>query len=198
MTEAEMAGWHHWPNGGEFEWTLGVGDGQGGLACCNSWGHKESDMTQRLNWTIVLKLLESPLDGKEIQPVNPRVNQSWIFIERTVVEAETPILWPPSMKNWLIWKDPHAEINCIQEEKGTTEDEVVGWQHWLDEHEFEQCLGVGDSREAWPAVVPGVTKSQTLLSIWTEYILIGFYFYSLRIWFRYVCINIHFQLNLVY
>ena len=151
------------------------------------------------NWcfvTIVLTL-DSPLDWKEMQPVTPRGNQSWIFFERTV-EAETPILWPPDVKNWLIWKDPDAEKNWRQEEKGTTKDEMIGWHHWLDEHEFEQGLGAGDGREAWPAVVPGVTKSHTGLSIWTEYILIGFYFYSLRIRFRYVCINIYFQLNLVY
>ena len=89
-------------------------------------------------WTMVLeKTLESPLDCKEIQPVHPKGNQSWIFIERTDAEAETPILWPPDAKNWLIGKDPDARKNWRQEKKGTTEDEMVGWYHRLDRHEFE-------------------------------------------------------------
>ena len=88
-------------------------------------------------WTLVLnKTLESPLVSKEIQPVHPKGNQSWIFIERTNVEAETLILWPPDAK-WLIWKDPDAGKDWRQEEKGTTEDEMVGWHHWHDGHEFE-------------------------------------------------------------
>ena len=73
----------------------------------------------------------------EIQPVHPKVNQSWIFIGKTDVEAETPILWPPDVKNWLIWKDPDAEKDRGQEEKETTEDEMVGWHHQLNGHEFE-------------------------------------------------------------
>ena len=85
----------------------------------------------------MLKTLESPLDCKEIQPVNPKVNQSWIFIERTDAEAETPILWPPDVKNWLIWKDPDAGKDRTQEEKGMTEDEMVGWHHQLNVHESE-------------------------------------------------------------
>ena len=88
-------------------------------------------------WTVVLeKTLESTLNCKEIQPVNPKGHQSWIFIGRTDAEAETPILWPPDMKNWLIWKDPDAGKDWRQEKKGTTEDEMVGWHHWL-EHEFK-------------------------------------------------------------
>ena len=83
-------------------------------------------------WTVVLeKTLESPLDSKEIQPVHPKGNQSWIFIGRTDVEAETPILWPADTKNWLIWKDPDAGKDWGQEEKGMTEDEMVGWHHQL-------------------------------------------------------------------
>ena len=79
------------------------------------------------------KTLESPLDFKEIKPVNPKGNQSWIFIGRTDAEAETPILWPPDVKNWLwIEKDPDAGKDWRQEEKGTTEDEMVGWHHWLN------------------------------------------------------------------
>ena len=81
--------------------------------------------------------LESPLDSKEIQPVHPKRNHSWIFIGRTDAEAETPILWPPDAKNWLIWKDPDAGKDWRQEEKGTIEDKMVKWNHWLSEHEPE-------------------------------------------------------------
>ena len=90
------------------------------------------------SWTMVLeKTLESPLDCKEIQTVNPRGNQSWIFTGRTDPEAETPILWPPDAKNWLIWKDSDAGKDWRWEEKGTTEDEMVGWHHRLNGHEFD-------------------------------------------------------------
>ena len=89
-------------------------------------------------WTVMLeKTLESPLDSKEIQPVHAKGNQSWIFIGSNDAEAETPILWPPHVKSWLIWKDPDAGKNWRQEEKGTTEDEMVWWQHWVNGHEFE-------------------------------------------------------------
>ena len=89
-------------------------------------------------WTVVLeKALESPLDCKEIQPVHPKGNHSWIFIGRIDAEAETPILWLPDVKNWLIWKDPDAGKDWGQEDKGMTEDEMVGWHHWLSGHEFE-------------------------------------------------------------
>ena len=88
-------------------------------------------------WTVVLeKALESPLDCKEIQPVHPKGDQSWIFIGRTDTEAEAPILWPPDAKNWLIAKDPDAGKDWRQEERGMTEDEMVGWHHWLNGHEF--------------------------------------------------------------
>ena len=89
-------------------------------------------------WTVVLeKTLESPLDCKEIQLVHPNRNQSWIFIGRTDVEAETPILWPSDSKNWLTGKDPDAGKDWRQEEKGMTENDMVGWYHWLNGHEFE-------------------------------------------------------------
>jgi len=89
-------------------------------------------------WTVMLEnTLENPLDCKEIQPVHPKGNQSWIFIGRTDAETETPILWPPDMKNWLFGKDPDAGKEWRQEEKGTTEDEMVGWHHQLDGHEFK-------------------------------------------------------------
>ena len=88
--------------------------------------------------TVVLeKTLESPLDSKEMQPVHPKGNQSWIFTGRTDVEAETPILWPHEVKNWVIWKNPDAGKDWGREEKGTAEDEMVGWHHWLDGREFE-------------------------------------------------------------
>ena len=89
-------------------------------------------------WTVVLeKTLECPLDCKEIQPVNPKGNQFWKSIGRTDAEAETPILWPPDAKNWLIGKDSDAGKDWRQEEKGTTKDDMVEWYHWLDGHEFE-------------------------------------------------------------
>ena len=98
-------------------------------------------------WTAVLeKTLESPLDCKEIQPVHPKGDQSWVFIGRTDVEAETQILWPPNAKSWLIGKDPDAGKDWGQEEKGMTEDEMVGWHHWLDGHGFGWTPGVGDGQ----------------------------------------------------
>ena len=98
-------------------------------------------------WTVVLeKTLESPLDCKEIQPVHPKEEQSWIFTGRTDAEVETPVLWPPDVKNWLIWKDPDAGKDGRQEEKGTTEDEMVGWHHWLNGHGFGWTPGVGDGQ----------------------------------------------------
>ena len=95
---------------------------------------------------LLEKTLESPLDCKEIQPGHSKGDQSWMFIGRTDVEAETPILRPPDAKSWLIWKDPDAGNDWGQEEKGTTEDEMVGWLHWLNGHEFEQTPGVGDGQ----------------------------------------------------
>ena len=89
-------------------------------------------------WTVVLeKTLESSLGCKEMQPVHPIGDQSWVFIGRTDAEAETPILWPPDAKSWLIWKDPDARKDWGQEEKGLTEDKIVGWHHRLNGHEFE-------------------------------------------------------------
>ena len=101
--------------------------------------YKESWVPKnRCFWTMVLeKTLERPLDCKEIQPVHPKENQSWIFIGRTDVEAETPILWPPDAKNWLIGKDPDAGKDWRLEEKGMTEDEMAEWHHRLNGHEFE-------------------------------------------------------------
>ena len=93
-------------------------------------------------WTVVLeKTLESPLDCKEIKPAHPKGNQSWIFAGRTDAEAETPIFWPPVAKNWLVGKNLDAGKDWRQEERGMLEDEMVGWHHWLDGHEFEQAPG---------------------------------------------------------
>ena len=93
---------------------------------------------------VLEKTPESPWECKEIQPVNPKGKQSWIFIGRADAEVETPILWPPDAKNWLIGEDPDAEQYQRQEEKGMTEDETVGWHHWLNGHEFEQAPWVDD------------------------------------------------------
>ena len=116
------------------------------------------------------KTLESPLDSKEIQPVHPKGDQSWVFIGRTDVEAETPILWPPDVKNWLIGKDPDAVKDWRWEEKWTTEDEMVGWYHWLNGHEFEQAPGVGDRQGNLACYSPwGCKESNTTeLLNWTE------------------------------
>ena len=98
-------------------------------------------------WTVVLeKTLESSLDCKEIKPVNPKGNQSWIFIRKTDAEAEAPILWPPDVKSWLIGKDHDAGKDWRQEDKETTEDKLVGWHHWLNRHEFKQALGIVDGQ----------------------------------------------------
>ena len=98
-------------------------------------------------WMVVLeKTLESPLDCKELQPVHPKGDRSWVFIGRTDAEAETPVLWPPDVKGWLIWKDPDAGEDWRQEEKRMTEDEMVGCHHQLDGHEFEQALVVGNGQ----------------------------------------------------
>ena len=101
----------------------------------------------RCFWTVVLeKTLESPLDCKEIKPVNPKGNQHWIFTGKTDTKAETPILWPHDAKSQLTGKDPDAGKVWRQQEKGITEDEMVGWHQWLDELEFEQASGIGDGQ----------------------------------------------------
>ena len=109
------------------------------------------------------KSLESPLGSKEIKSVNPKGNQHWIFIGRT--DAEAPILWPPDAKSWLLGKDPDTRKNWGQREKGTTEDEMVGWHHWL--MSFSKLRDIMMDRESRHAAVHGVTKSQTRLSNWT-------------------------------
>ena len=115
-------------------------------------------------WTVVLeKTLESPLDSKEIQPSHPKGNQSRIFIGRTYVEAVTPILWPPDVKSWLLGKDPDAGKDWRREEKGTTEDEMVGWHHWLNGHELK-------SRRWWWTGKPGVLQSMGLQRVGHDWV----------------------------
>ena len=130
--------------------------------------HKESWILKNwCFWTVVFeKTLESPLDCTEIQLVHSKADQSWVFFRRNDAKAETPILWPPDAKSWLIGKDPDAGRDWGQEEKRRTDDEMAGWHHRLDGHEFEWTSGV----EWTPGVhaIHGVTKSQTQLSNWTE------------------------------
>ena len=119
-------------------------------------------------WTVVLeKTLKSPLDCKEIQQVHPKWNQSWIFIRRTDAEAETPILWPPDVKNWLIEKDPDAGKDWRWEEKGTTEDEMVGWHRRLNGPELGWTLGVVDGQGGLVCWFMG-SQSRTRLNDWTK------------------------------
>ena len=133
--------------------------------------HKESWAPKNWYfWTVVLeKSLESPLGCKEIQPVNHKGIQSWIFIGRTDDEAEAPILWPPDAKKWLLRKDFDAGKDWRQEEKGTTEDKMFGWHHRLNGHVFEQALGVGDGQGSHCAAFHGVTELDTTeLLKWTD------------------------------
>ena len=131
---------------------------------CENWTIKKAEC-RRID--ALEKTPESPLDCKEIKPVNPNGNKSWIFFGRTDVEAETPIVWPPDVKNWLIWKDPVSGKEWRQEEMVMTEDEMVRWHQRLNGHEFEQALGVCDGQRSLTCSVHGVTSCQTWLSDWT-------------------------------
>ena len=113
------------------------------LDCEEGWALKNWCFWEKV---VLEKTLENPSDTKEIQPANPKINQSWIFIGRTDAEAEALILWSPDAKNWLTGKDPDAGKDWRQEEKGATEDEMVGWHHRLNGHEFEQAPGVDDGQ----------------------------------------------------
>jgi len=136
------------------------------LDCEESWTPKNWCF-----WTVVLeKILESPLDCKEIHPIHPKVNQSWVFIGRTDAEAETPILRPPDAKSWLIGKDPDAGKDWGHEEKGMTEDEVVWWPHEFNGHQFEQAPRVGDGQGGLVCCSPwGCKESNTTERLnWTD------------------------------
>ena len=128
------------------------------------------NMLPRLVITFLPRSKHLPETLFWIQPVHPKGDQSWIFIGRTNAEAETPILWPPDAKNWLIWKDPNAGKDSRQEKKGTTEDEMVGWHHQLSGHEFEQALGVGDGQGSVACCSPWGCKEldTTEWLNWTE------------------------------
>ena len=136
---------------------------------CESWTIKKAecqiiDAFELWCWRRLL----SPLDCKEVQPVHPKVGQSWVFIGRTYAEA--PIHWPPDVKNWLIWKSPDAGKDWRREEKGTTEDEMVGGHHWLNGHEFEQAPEAGDGQGSLACCSPwGYKESDTTERLnWTE------------------------------
>ena len=134
------------------------------LDCEESWALKNWCF-----WIVVLeKTLESPLNCKEIQPVHPKRDQSWVFFGKNDAKAETPILWPPRAKSWLIGKDSNAGRDWGQEEKGTTENAMAGWHHELDGHEFQWTPGVGDGQGGLACCNTWVAKSQTQLSDWTE------------------------------
>ena len=128
--------------------------------------HKEGWMLKNwCFWIVVLEqTLESPLNSKEIKPFHPKGNQFWLFIGRNDAEAEAPILRPPDAKSWLIGKDPNARKEWRQEEKGTTEEEMVGWHHLINGHELEQAPGDGEGQGSWLAAVHRVTKSCVQLS----------------------------------
>ena len=120
---------------------------------------------------VLEETLESLLDCKVIKPVNPKGNQSCMFIGRTDAEAEAPILWPPDMKKWFIRKDPDARKDWRQEEKGTTDDEMVGWHHWLSGNEFEQALQVGNGQGSLACCSPWDCKESDIAEWpdWTEH-----------------------------
>ena len=137
---------------------------------CESWTIKKAE-----HWRIDAfelwcwrRLFESPLDYKEIHPVHPKGNQSWVFIGRTDAEAETPILWPPDAKSWFIWKDPDTGKNWRQEEKGMTEDEMVGWHHWLNGNGFGWTPEVGDGQGVLACCSSWGRRVGHNLSDWTE------------------------------
>ena len=139
---------------------------------CESWTikknkHRRIDAFELWCWR---KLFESPLDSKEIQPVHPKGDWSWVFFGRTDAKAETPVLWPPHAKSWLIGKDSDAGRDWGQEEKETTEDEMAGWHHWLDGCESELTLGVGDGQGSLACCSPwGYKELDTIGRLkWTE------------------------------
>ena len=157
---------------------------------------------------VLEKTLESPLDCKEIQPVHPKGDQSWVFIGKTDFEAEIPILWPPDVKSWLIWKDPDAGKDWGQEEKGTTEDEMVRWHHRLNEHGFEWTPGVGDGQgglaccSSWGHIESDTTERQLNWSKSDCFLILSLYlspYLNLLISFQLILLNFqskHFKVSM--
>ena len=156
------------------------------------------------NWcfqiVVLEKTLESPLDCKEIKLVNPKGNQSWIFIERTDAEAEVPILWPPEAKSQLTGEDCHARKEWGQEKKGVTEDEMVGWYHWLKGHEFEQVLGDSEGQGSLVCCSPwSLKESDTTLQLSNNnsklpcrlHWILRLYIIQYRWFFNYLCCNVY-------
>ena len=137
---------------------------------CEKWTIKQSLAPKNwCFWTVVLeKTLESPLGCKEIQPVHPKGDQSWVFIGRTDAEAEAPVLWPPHAKSWLTGKDPDAGKDWGQEEKGTAEDEMVVWHHQLNGHEFDQAPRVADGQGSLVCFSPWGCKESYMTELLTE------------------------------
>ena len=160
---------HHFANKGLSSQSYGFSS-----SCVWMWDLDKKESWALKNWcfwiVVLEKTLKSPLDSKEIKPVSPKGNQPVILIGRTDVEAETPILWPPDVKSWLIWKDPDAGKDWGQEKKGMTEDEMVGWHHQLDGHQFEQVPGVGDGQESLVCCNPWCHKQSDMTErlTWTE------------------------------
>ena len=164
---------NHFADKGPYSLSYGFSSSHvqmGELDCRESWVPKNCHFQ-----TVVLeKTLESPLDSKKIKPVNPKRNQSWIFTGSTDVEAEAPVLWPPDAKSQLIRKDPDARKDWRQEEKGTTEDEMVGWHHRLSGHEFEQAPGDGEGQKTLVCCSPWgcrVGHDWATEQAWTSYFL---------------------------
>ena len=161
---------HHFVNKGPSSQGYGFSSGHvwmRELDCDEGWAPKNWCF-----WTVVLeKTFESPLDYKEIQPVHPKGDQSWVYIGRTDAEAEAPILWPPDVKSWLTGKDPDAGKGWAQEENGVTEDKVVWWHHHSMDMNLSKLQETMKDREAWRAAIHGIAKSQTWLSNWTTTIL---------------------------
>ena len=167
---------HYYADKGPYSQSYGFSSSHAGL-----WelDHKEGWVPKNwCFWTVVLeKTLESPLDCKEIQPVHPKGDRSWVFIGRTDAEAETPILWPSDLRNWLTGKDPDAGKDWRQEEKGMTEDEMVGCHHQLNGLEFEQAPGNGEGQgsleccSSWGCKESDTSKQLNNNKVWESYIM---------------------------
>ena len=144
------------------------------MSGCESWTIKKAECWRidAFDLRCWKRLFENPVDCKEIQPVHPKGNQYWIFIRRTDAKAETPILWLPDVKSWLFWKDPVSGRDWGQKEKGTTEDEMAGWHHRLDGHEFEWTPGVCDGQGGLACCGPWGCKESDTLSDWTDTFLL--------------------------